>query len=553
MAIILSDPLAQTFLVDGISFPNGVFLSSINLFFNTKPGTNLSLPISISIVPTETGYPTGKILDYSYVSLTPDKINVSSQPYYLDSTTYTNFKFSAPVKINPDELYAIIVKSNSPDYNIWTAVQGQDAIRSTLKTSLTAALPSQLTKITSLPKIGSLFKSQNSITWTAIQNEALMFQINRCIFNTAATPTIQFTVPKGLPTAKGTIPSSLLAKANVIYDTLNISTTAISPGPTAISYEYRTTLSSGSSDDPKRILPGNFGSPMETSIYLNDNKGYRVLDYQSNTSFSLNATMISYDNAVSPLISDDGLALYTTRNRINNLELSNNSFVIISGGTGYSISGSANGSFTSPNIAISAPTSTWGTQAYATANVVNGVIDKIYITTPGSGYVETPNVTILQPNTTPAIITLSGETSTSGGNANCRYITKTVTLASGLDSEDLRVYFTAYRPPNSDVNVYYKILSRQDTEQISSQRWQLMTLISNSDTLYSQNFGDIYEYVAAPGTNNIPSGLISYTNTAGVSYNNFYQFIIKIVLSTSDSTFAPYLTDIRAIALPSGV
>jgi hypothetical protein len=126
-------------------------------------------------------------------------------------------------------------------------------------------------------------------------------------------------------------------------------------------------------------------------------------------------------------------------------------------------------------------------------------------------------------------------------------------LGSGLDSEDLRVYFTAYRPPNSDINIYYKILSREDTQQITSQSWQLMTLISNSDTLYSQNFGDVYEYVAAPGTNNVSSGQISYTNTVGITYNNFYQFQIKIVLSSADSTFAPYLNDMRAIALPSGV
>jgi len=553
MAITISDPLAQTFLIDSSTYPNGAFLSSVNLFFSAKPGTNLSLPINISIVPTQSGYPTGKILDYSYVSLTPDKVKVSDQPYYQDTSTYTTFTFPVPVKINADELYAIIVKSNSPDYYIWTAIQGETAIRSTLKTSNTASIPTESTKITSLPKVGSLFKSQNSITWSAIQNEALMFQINRCVFNTALTPTIQFTVPKGLPQSRGIVPSSLQATANVKYDTLNISTTAINPGPTAISYTYTPTLSSGSTDDTKRIVPGSFGSPMETSVYLNDNKGYRVLDYTSNTSFSLNATMTSYDDAVSPLLSDDGLALYTTRNRINNLELSNSSFVIISGGTGYTISGSANGTFTSPNIAISAPTSSNGTQAYVTANVINGVIDRIYVTTPGSGYVATPNVTILQPNTTSAVITISGETSTSGGNANSRYISKVVTLASGLDSQDLRVYFTAYRPPNSDINVYYKILSRQDTQQLSSQSWQLMTLISNSDTLYSQNFGDVYEYVAAPGTNNVPSGLISYTNTAGITFNDFYQFVIKIVLSSADSTFSPYLNDMRVIALPSGV
>jgi hypothetical protein len=553
MAITISDPLAQSFLVDGTSYPYGVFLSSINLFFSAKPGTNLSVPINICIVPTVSGIPSGKVLDYSYVSLTPDKVNTSSSPFYLDSTTYTNFAFQAPVKINPDELYAIIIKSNSPDYFIWTAVQGGTAIRSTLKKSLTSDPPTESTKITSLPKVGSLFKSQNSITWTPIQNEALMFQINRCVFTTSANPSIVFNITKGLPQNKpGTATPVDVATANVTYDAVNLTTTAINPGTSIITYTMTPTLSSGTTDSTYKVTPGNFGSPTTTDIYFNDNKGSRLLVANSNTSFQLNATLYSFNNTVSPLLSDDGLSVYTTKYRINNLELSNNSINFVSGGSGYLAGGNGVLSGTA-NLTIAAPTSSYGTQAYAAANVVMGVIDKIYITTAGSGYVDTPNVTILASNTTAAVVSINGETSVNGGNANTRYITKTVTLAAGADSEDLRVYFTAYRPPNSDINIYYKILSRSDTDNIDNQSWQRMTLINSSSALYSQSMNQLYEFVAAPGTNSIASGLVSYTNTQGLTFNNFYRYAIKVVMSTSDSTFSPYLTDLRVIALPSGV
>ena len=35
-------------------------------------------------------------------------------------------------------------------------------------------------------------------------------------------------------------------------------------------------------------------------------------------------------------------------------------------------------------------------------------------------------------------------------------------------------------------------------------------------------------------------------------YNDYSQFAIKIVLATNDNTNVPFLTDIRALALPSG-
>ena len=81
-----------------------------------------------------------------------------------------------------------------------------------------------------------------------------------------------------------------------------------------------------------------------------------------------------------------------------------------------------------------------------------------------------------------------------------------------------------------------------------------MTLINNTDSLYSQTRDGTYEFVAAPGAGTVAQNYVEYiSNVNGQTYNNFSQFAIKIVLATSDKTAVPFLTDIRAIALPSAL
>jgi hypothetical protein len=259
--------------------------------------------------------------------------------------------------------------------------------------------------------------------------------------------------------------------------------------------------------------------------------------------------MNSVNDAVSPMISDDGLSVYSITWNINNLELSNNIITVASGGTGYNANTIA--------VTVSA-TDGYGSGAVAAANISGGIIQNIYFTNPGSGYVKTPTITITDPTTrvgnSNASVIITGETSKSGGNALARYFTKKVVLNQGFDSGDLRVYFTAYRPVNTNIHVYYKLLSRNDTQKFEDGEWQLMTLINNSDSLYSQTRNDSFEFVAAPGTSGVAQNYVSYTSdVTNQTYNNFSQFAIKVVLSTSDNTSVPFLSDIRAIALPSAV
>jgi hypothetical protein len=101
------DPVAQTFEISKDNFPNGAFISSVKLFFARKPKGNL--PVTVSIVGTLNGSPGGDVLDNSTVVLDNSKIVVSQKPHHLDSSTYTEFMFPAPVYIKSGTLYAILV------------------------------------------------------------------------------------------------------------------------------------------------------------------------------------------------------------------------------------------------------------------------------------------------------------------------------------------------------------------------------------------------------------------------------------------------------------
>ena len=550
------DPLAQSFIIDKSKYPNGVFLSSIKLFFASKP-TSQNIPIQLSICGTINGYPNGQILDHSTVTLQPQQVNVSASPSASNSATWTTFTFDAPVYVQPDTLYAIILKSNAVDYYVYLGEQNAKAISST-----------GVTKIGAAPYVGSLFESQNSITWTADQTRDLMFIIDKCVFDTTKTPSIPFITPINLPHRKygrydiasqvtaNTVPNmNSYFSPSVPMDAFNVSTTDFIPSLTSVNYSYQSTLyNTFAQTSPAPVTPGRYGAPAPDNTYLNDGQGERALLNTSANSFSLYATLSSSDPNVSPIISDDGISLYNITYHINNMSINNSYISIANTGTGY------NGNTANLGVInISAPTTANGVQASLgfTTNTTTGAITSVYVINPGSGYLTTPTITISDPTTrggnSNAVISFSGETTASGGHGYAKYITKKVVLNPGNDAGDLRVFYTAYKPVGSDVYVYYKILNSADTSSFDAQNWQLMTQVTQLNS-YSTSRTNLIEYEYAPGVygSGAANNNISYTSTNGTTYSKFIQFAIKVVMASSDATNVPYLTDIRAIALPSG-
>jgi hypothetical protein len=555
------DPIAQTFIVSKDNYPNGIFIKSVKLFFYSKPTQNI--PIKVSIVGTKNGYPDGRKLDYSQTMLTADQVVTSTNPHYLDSSTYTEFFFDAPVYIQPGVLHGILLETNSADYQIYYAQQNQIAVPSTAKAKPTDTNPANPTKIGSAPYIGGIFESQNGQTWTVDQTKSLMFVIDRCVFNITSAAQIQFVTPRGLPNRKygkhdiqhqidpNVIPNTYANfYTDLPSDAINVTTTDFTPTGTAIGYEYTSTLADGNLPyGPFNITPGKYGVPTPDNVYYNDGKGERVLLKSTNNSFQLTATMVSNDPNLSPIITDDGVTLYNLRYMINNMGIQNNVISLTNGGSGYFNANTISVSISSPDIGSDSAILGF------TCNTTSGQIETVYSQYAGSGYITTPTVLIADANSTPgtgATVSISGETSSSGGNSYARYFTKKVILTPENDSGDLRVYLSAWKPLGTNIFVYYKIMSRDDSQVFEDTPWNLMTQVGNPNVYSTQTRTDVIEYEYAPGNNNVADNYVSYVGADGKTYTSFSQFAIKVIMATDDNTQVPTIEDIRALALPTG-
>ena len=160
------DPLAETFLVD---VEGGVFVTDVDLYFHTK---DANVPVKVQIRNTDNGYPGSNILPYSEVLLTPDDVTADST-----GQTATKFTFKAPVYLQSGVEYALVVLSDSAKYKVWIAQAGEADINGS-------------GLISTQPYAGVLFKSQNGSTWSADQSQDLKFKLNRALFASDSTATV---------------------------------------------------------------------------------------------------------------------------------------------------------------------------------------------------------------------------------------------------------------------------------------------------------------------------------------------------------------------------
>ena len=158
------DPLAQTFTVWDDS---GIFVTKVDIFFRSKAE---KLPVMVEIREVELGLPSKKILPFSKVDVLPEQINISE-----DSTLSTTIAFDAPVYLESKKEYALVLLSDSTEYEVWISQMGEIDV-STLENQQNQIL------VSSQPILGSLFKSQNASTWTPSQYEDLKFELYRAEF-----------------------------------------------------------------------------------------------------------------------------------------------------------------------------------------------------------------------------------------------------------------------------------------------------------------------------------------------------------------------------------
>lgn len=132
------------------------------------------------------------------------------------------------------------------------------------------------------------------------------------------------------------------------------------------------------------------------------------------------------------------------------------------------------------------------------------------------------------------------ETSSSGGNATARYITRKVSLSKDLSARALKVFVDQNTPKGATVEVYYRVINNDDSTKFEERPYVLMSRrqasvpISDDARQYTE-----LEYYADD---------ITYTQD-GVTYDEFDAFVIKIVMYATSTASAPSFRNFRAIAL----
>jgi hypothetical protein len=198
------DPLAQTFIVDEIKYPLGIYLTGINLFIYEKDPV---YPIAVELRQMVNGTPsTTEFLSGSFVLKNSSDISVYDSVSQQAPTT--PFTFPHPIYLRPGE-WAFCVMTKSARYSLLSAKNGEG-------------------KTVKQPFAGRLFKAQNTGTWVGDENEDLTFVLRKAVFETGSV----------------TINTKSLATQNdgFEYNRFRLLSTAVEFGDTAeVTYKLQTT------------------------------------------------------------------------------------------------------------------------------------------------------------------------------------------------------------------------------------------------------------------------------------------------------------------------
>jgi hypothetical protein len=337
--------------------------------------------------------------------------------------------------------------------------------------------------------------------------------------------------------------ANMTSLASIYYDSITSQISAIDSKDSTIAFSFKGYSNSGISDSNYSNIinevPYEF-IDNERFIY---SKSAEVLSpFNGNNTLVVQTNLSSSTSKFSPYIDLIRTNAIVTSNKI----LSTDNL------TGYYLNiENANGKF---NV----DTTVW--QANATSNTVGKVLfsNSSFITVYN---ISGSNSSLLAQFNTNATSIVTGEGGITanvtavkvfnealgnGSKMPSRYVSKTVILAEGQDSEDMVAFLTAYRPPGTDIEVYGKLLNAADSDPFDDKSWTPM--INTTETLFSSlvNKDDYVELkfelpqTVAVHTSNISinttSAIINFTNSK--TTESFTPGMFVYVSDTTTKTFA---------------
>ena len=511
------DPLAQTFFIDE---NDGIFVTRIGVKFQTKDTT---VPVMMQIRSTVNGVPSSdEIIPNGVKVLLPGDVTTSA-----DASAVTYFEFDEPVYLNGNNEYSIVLLADSINYNVYVAKAGDLKLNST-----------EL-RVTKQPTLGSLFKSQNSRTWTPDQERDLTFTIDRADFNTTS----------------GSVTLENAATAEMLLGSNPLDTTDTSGTVKVLAFGHGLTVG----DSVTIVNATTFGGIAAANI-----NGTRAVTKVDGTGFEFVA---GASDVASSTISGGGDNITITRNIMMDtvipyVETLSPPQTLISHSakftTGKSYAGSEtayvqdsnyitmsnrnNNSFTSPKIIASSANETaslsgnkslsYKIDLQTASNLVAPVVD-----------LQRSSITAINNLVDQQVASGSGgnipieyiaETNPTGGSHLSKHITQPVSLDES--AVGIKILIAANRPSEASFDVYYRTNASDTAAEgnLLNSTWVLATLETEMPSDENINVFRDYRYLVGGDTGTMDA---------------FSQFQVKIVLKSTNTSKPPVIKDLRAIAL----
>ena len=492
------DPVAQSFFVDERQYPQGIHLSSVDVYFRSKSNT---IPITMEVRRTVNGYPESSPT-IPFGEVVKPAASVSISPL---GTVATTFNFGNPVHLVPGE-YAIVLLANTQDYEVFVSEMGGTVLGGT-------------SRIDKQPYIGSFFASQNSSTWTADQNKDLKFVLRRAVFESTGEAYFDLLEPEEIRD----------------YQTLNVKTSNIVPTGTNLVWYAKAYNNDGIYDTDWYQI--NINQDMN----FNQLKRLALIDNTVTTpTLKLKAVLTSTNDAVSPVIDASALSIVTAFNTINHstytARVANATFV-----EGEVTNGD--------NVIENVPVEVYNNVGIGMEVVGTSVADGVVITGNVIAMDKFAQTITVSNNATDTaddvgLVFTIDETQITDGGALARYITKPINLADGFDASNICVTVDINKPSGTSVKAFYRALPTESTDNIYSQAWVEMPLEKSIPNSLSDF--DFREHRFFPPGAFDSQGIAVETQVIAQRFNSFQ---IKLVLLSTSQINTPRLRDLRIIAL----
>ena len=485
------DPVAETFLVDKAG---GIFLKSVDLYFRSK---DANIPVRVTVRTTQNGIPTQRIVPGADKILYPGSVNTSST-----AATATNFAFDYPVYLSQDTEYAVVITSQSDNYEVWVAEMGGFDVTDTAK------------RITKQPYNGVFFSSQNASTWTPEQSKDLKFKLNRCTFSGSSSE---------ITLVNDVLPSRRLT-GNPLYFTSGSANVVVSHKNHGMYNTSAEVTISGVSGTHQGIAAASLNGTHTITAFTHDTYTIDVGSNATGTGYAggtaVRATENRHVDVMFPSIENlqvpgTSIRFYATMYSGKSLNGTETPYQAVSE---FEVLPNQNYQFNIPKLIGSAIEETQNMSGNKSFSL------RCVLTTTDEALSPIIDMNRASVHTVQNIISANNgsETSATGGAELCRYITKKVELNEQADIAT--VFINALRPGAGDIDLYYRVTTAD--EDISAVDWTEATPV-NPIPANSSEFSEIRYDIDPTGS--------------------FGAVQFKIVLKSTISSSPPLVKDFRAI------